>query len=86
MSVELIAIVTVGLTLAGLILTSNRGLRSDMTKVEERLRQDMKQAEERLESQGSGLSGEVVENRTELSQLRERMAHHASVVICVPLS
>ena len=70
MSVELIAIVTVGLTLAGLILTSNRGLRSDMTKVEERLRQDMKQAEERLESQGSGLSGEVVENRTELSQLR----------------
>ena len=85
MSVELIAIVTVGLTLAGLILTSNRGLRSDMTKVEERLRQDI-QAEERLESQGSGLSGEVVENRTELSQLRERMAHHASVVICVPLS
>ena len=69
MSVELIAIVTVGLTLAGLILTSNRGLRSDMTKVEERLRQDI-QAEERLESQGSGLSGEVVENRTELSQLR----------------
>ena len=41
MSVELIAIVTVGLTLAGLILTSNRGLRSDMTKVEERLRQDI---------------------------------------------
>ena len=37
MSVELIGIVTVGAALAGLILTSNRGLRQDMARMEARL-------------------------------------------------
>ena len=37
MSGELIAIVTVGVALAGLILTSNRGLRQDMAQMESRL-------------------------------------------------
>ena len=45
MSVELIsvlvAVLAIGATLAGLILTSNRGLRKDM-------REDMKQGESRL--------------------------------------
>ena len=43
MSGELIAIVAVGVTLAGLILTSSRGLRQD-------IRQDMAQLESRVDT------------------------------------
>ena len=43
MSVELIsvlvAVLAIGATLAGLILTSNRGLRQDMARLESRLRE-----------------------------------------------
>ena len=56
MSVELIsvlvAVLAIGATLAGVILTSNRGLRKDMREDmkqgESRLRDDMKQGESRL--------------------------------------
>ena len=52
MSVELIsvliAVLAIGATLAGLILTSNRGLREDMARMEARLREDMKQLAERV--------------------------------------
>lgn len=52
MSVELISILTavvaVGVALAGLILTSSRGLREDITRMESRLREDMKQLAERV--------------------------------------
>ena len=52
MSGELIAIVAVGVTLAGLILTSSRGLRQDMRedmgKLESRLRDDIKQLGDRV--------------------------------------
>ena len=52
MSGELIAIVAVGVTLAGLILTSIRGLRQDMRegmgKLETRLRDDIKQLGDRV--------------------------------------
>ena len=89
MSGEIIAIVTVGLTLAGLLVGLFAWLRADMIKGEERLRADMVKGEERLESQITGvrgeitgvrgevhgLRGEVVETRAEVSQLRERMAH-----------
>ena len=37
MSVELIGIVAVGVTLAGVILTSNRGLRQDVRRLDERI-------------------------------------------------
>ena len=37
MSVELIGIVTVGVALAGVILTATRGLRQDMARLESRL-------------------------------------------------
>ncbi len=53
MSGEIIAIVTVGIALAGLILTSSRGLRQDMrqdmTQLEERLRDDIQQLDARVE-------------------------------------
>ena len=56
MSVELIsvlvAVLAIGATLAGVILTSNRGLRKDMREDmkqgESRLREDIKQGESRL--------------------------------------
>ena len=52
MSVELIsvliAVLAIGATLAGLILTSNRGLREDMARMETRLRDDIKQLGDRV--------------------------------------
>ena len=58
MSNELIALVAVGAALAGLILTTSRGLR-----------QDMKQGEARLEAQINGLRGEVNQLRERMSHL-----------------
>ena len=58
MSNELIALVAVGAALAGLILTTSRGLR-----------QDMKQGKARLEAQINGLRGEVNQLRERMSHL-----------------
>lgn len=78
----LIALATVAVTLAGLILTSNRGLRQDMARLEVQLRGDMKQLESRLEAQINGLRVEINGLRVdlnglrvELNELRERMSH-----------
>ncbi len=60
----LIALAAVGAALAGLILTSSRGLR-----------QDMAQMERRLEGQINGLRGEFNGLRSEINGLRERMSH-----------
>ena len=64
MSGEMIAIVAVGVALAGVILTSVRGLRQDMQAQFGGLRGEI-----------AGLRGEIAEIRAELAQLRERMAH-----------
>ena len=52
MSIELvgilIAILAVGVTLAGLILASSRGLRQDMVRLESRMREDINQMSDRL--------------------------------------
>ena len=48
MSGEMIAILAVGVALAGLILTSNRGLRQDMRQLEAQLRADMTKMEAQL--------------------------------------
>ena len=61
MSGEMIAIVAVGVALAGVILTATRGLRLD-------IRQDMARLESRLEERISGLESQI-------GELRERMAH-----------
>ena len=63
MSGEIIAIVTVGVTLAGLILTSNRGLRQDM-------RQDIKQVEELLDERINRLESRL---RDDIKQLADRV-------------
>ena len=56
MSVELIsvlvAILAIGTTLAGLILTRNRGLRQDMVRLEERLREDTSQLRDDIKQLG----------------------------------
>ena len=53
MSVELIsvllAVLAIGATLAGLILTSNRGLREDMAQWRRDMREDMGKLESRLD-------------------------------------
>ena len=78
MSVELIsvliAVLAIGATLGGLILTSNRGLRQDMARLdgrigglEERLREDMGKMESRLREDTSQL-------RDDIKQLGERVA------------
>ena len=75
MSVELIsvlvAVLAIGATLAGVILTSNRGLRKDMRddmkQGESRLREDMGKLESRLRDDTSRL-------RDDIKQLGERVA------------
>ena len=68
MSVELIsvlvAVLAIGATLAGVILTSNRGLQKDM-------REDMKQGESRLREDMGKLESRL---RDDIKQLGERMA------------
>jgi uncharacterized protein involved in exopolysaccharide biosynthesis len=44
----LIAVIAVGAALGGLILTSSRGLRQEMTQMEARLREDMTRLGERV--------------------------------------
>ena len=46
MSGEMIAIVAVGVALAGVILTATSGLRQDMARLETRLREDISQLRE----------------------------------------
>ena len=57
----LIAVLAVGATLGGLILTGNRGLRQDV-------QQDIARLESRLDERINGLESQI-------SDLRERMAH-----------
>ena len=64
MSGEMIAIVAVGVALAGVILTSVHGLRQDMQAQIGGLRGEI-----------AGLRGEIAEVRAQIAQLRERMAH-----------
>ena len=67
MSVELISVLVtvlaIGATLAGVILTSNRGLRKDM-------REDMKQGESRLREDMGKLESRL---RDDIKQLGDRV-------------
>ena len=89
MTGEIIAILTVGVALAGLILTSVHGLRGEiaglrgdtqaqMGELREEiagLRRDMQAEMGGLRGEIAALRGEIAEIRSELAQLRERMAH-----------
>ena len=90
MSIELIsvlvAVLAIGASLAGVILTSNRGLRKDMRddmkQGESRLREDMKQGESRLREDIGKLESRLDERidrlesrlRDDIKQLGERVA------------
>ena len=72
MTPEIIAIVTVGIALAGVILASTHGVRQDMARLESRL-------DGRIDALGSRLDGKIAalesSMNTQLGELRERMAH-----------
>ena len=72
MSIELIsvlvAVVAIGAALAGVILTSIRGLRQDM-------REDIGKLESRLDERISGLEKRFDAMEHQFGELRERMAH-----------
>ena len=78
MSVELIgvliAVLAVGGTLAGMILTGNRGLRQDMALLESRLDGRIGELESRLDGKIGGLESQSNALRGEVGDLRERMA------------
>ena len=68
MTPEIIAIVTVGVALAGVILTSARGVRQDMARLESRLDGKIEALDGKIEALESRMN-------TQLGELRERMAH-----------
>ena len=74
----LIPVIAVGVALGGLILTSSRGLRQEMTLMEARLRQEMMQMEARLRQEmtqmEARLSQEVSHLREDMTRLEERVA------------
>ena len=79
MSGELIAIVGVGVALAGLILTSSRGLRRDMRedmgKLESRLREDIGKLESRLDERIDRLEARLRDDIKQLGDRVGRMEH-----------
>ena len=72
MTPEIIAIVTVGIALAGVILASTRGVRQDMARLESRLDGRIGALESRLDGKIAALESSM---NTQLGELRERMAH-----------
>ena len=83
MSVELIsvlvAVLAIGAALAGLILTSNRGLRQDVrqdiTRMESRLDERIGVLESRMDERINGLESRFDAMEKQFGELRERMAH-----------
>ena len=75
MSVELIsvlvAVVAIGATLGGLILTSNRGLRQDMAQLRRDMREDIGKLESRLDERIDRLEARL---RDDIKQLGDRVA------------
>ena len=75
MSGEIIAILGVGIGLAGLILTSVRGLRQDIQTQIGELRGEINAVRSQLSAELAQLRGEIAELRDDFGKLRERMAH-----------
>ncbi len=67
----LIPMLAVGVALGGLILTSSRGLRQEMTQMEARLRQEMTQMDVRLRQE----MGHLREDVTRLGERVARLEH-----------
>ena len=69
MSMEFIAIISVGLALAGLIITGQNGLRTEMREQREEMQAEFK-----------SVRGEINDLRGELVGLREKVAHLQGLV------
>ena len=67
----LIPVIAVGVALGGLILTSSRGIRQEMTQMETRLRQEMTQMEARWHQE----MGHLREDITRLGERVARLEH-----------
>ena len=75
MSGELIAIVAVGAALAGLILTSSRGLRQDMAQLRRDMREDMGKLGSRLDERIDRLEARLRDDIKQLGDRVGRMEH-----------
>ena len=75
MSVELLAILAVGVALTGVILTATRGLRQDMGRLEARLDERIGALESRLDGSIKALESRFDAMEHQFGELRERMAH-----------
>ena len=75
MSGELIAIVAVGAALAGLILTSSRGLRQDMAQLRRDMRDDIGKLESRLDERIDRLEARLRDDIKQLGDRVGRMEH-----------
>ncbi len=73
MSGEMIAILAVGVALAGLILTSNRGLRQDMRQLEAQLRADMTQLRADMTQLRADMTKMEAQLRDDIKQLADRV-------------
>ena len=70
----LIPVIAVGVALGGLILTSSRGLRQEMTQMEARLRQDMGHLRDDMTQVEARLQQEMGHLRDDVTRLGERVA------------
>ena len=70
----LIPVIAVGVALGGLILTSSRGLRQEMTQMEARLRQDMGHLRDDMTQVEARLQQEMGHLRDDMTRLGERVA------------
>ena len=82
MSVELIsvlvAVLVMGVTLAGVILTSSRGLRQDMAQQEARLREDISQLRDDIKQLGDRV-GRLEHSQAKLEGLLEGLREAITV-------
>ena len=70
----LIPVIAVGVALGGLILTSSRGLRQEMTQMEARLRQDMGHLRDDMTQVEARLQQEMSHLRDDMTRLGDRVA------------
>ena len=75
MSGEILAILAVGAALAGLILTSSRGLRQDMAQLRRDMREDIGKLESRLDERIDRLEARLRDDIKQLGDRVGRMEH-----------
>ena len=80
MSMELIAIISVGVALAGLILNGQRSLREEIKSLRAEMHAELKVLREEMHAGLKVLREDLNSLREEVISLRERMAHLAGLL------